>query len=162
MKKIFYKLIVKFQNFQYVIILLLALAIIYSGIPGLSTGLAVGAGLAGCDPILIGASISLGGGIASTLSQYTGQLISTKKEPSKLAIFLKNQVEKNPNLVVPVLIIASVTAIPETYLLGTIGKDISKIKILVINLITRFLNFWLISWLGRDYLANILKKILKK
>ena len=157
-KKFFYEklteLFIKFKRIKYVLILLIAMIIIYSGIPIIPTLLAGAAGASGCDPILIGFSISAGGGIGSLFSQYTGQVLTTKKSPSKLTVFLKQQAEKKNWLVIPVLAIASITAIPETYLLGTIGKDVSKILMLGINLIIRFFYFWTISRFGKNFKKN--------
>lgn len=162
MKKIFRDLLFKFEKFKYVIILLLALSIIYLGIPGASSGLALGAGLAGCDPVLIGASISIGGGIGSTLSQYTGQAIFNDRKPSKIIIKLEKIGKEKEYLVIPILIFASISLVPETYLFATVGKDIPKIKMLIINLISRFFNFWLTSWLGKNYLKKIFQSLIKK
>lgn len=162
MKKVFRNLLTKFQKFKYVIILLLALIIIYGGIPGASSGLALGAGLASCDPILIGASISIGGGIGSTLSQYTGQAIFHDKQASGFVMKLEKIAEEREYLVIPILILASISLIPETYLFATVGKDIPKVKMLIINLISRFFNFWLTSWLGKSYLKKLLKLLFQK
>jgi|GEM_PF-3343590 hypothetical protein len=158
-KQFFYKrlteLFIKFKRIKYVLILLLAMIIIYSGIPVGPTILAGAAVASSCDPFLIGFSISIGGGIGSLFSQYTGQIISEKETLPKIkllrrtTLFLEKQAQKRNWLVIPILTIASITLIPETYLLGTIGKDISKILMLGINLTTRFFYFWLFSKLGK-------------
>lgn len=165
MKKIFHFLITKFEKIKYLVILILTFVIIYGGIPGASSTLAIGAGLANCNPVLIGASISAGGAIASCLSQYTGQaILNNQNNPktSKLVTGLEKIVQKNENLVIPILALSSISLIPETYLFASIGKDIPKIKMLIINLISRFLNFWLMSWLGKNYLKTFLKLLIQK
>jgi len=159
MKKVFHFFITKFKRIKYLVILLLALAVIYLGFPGASTALALVAGSIECNPMLVGLSISIGGGIASTLSQYTGQLFFDESKLLKIEIALKDFTEQNEKYVIPVLMLSSVSFIPETYLFSTIGKDVPKLKMFLINLVTRFFNFWLISWLGKNYLVILFKKI---
>jgi len=162
MKRFFHFLIIKFEKLKYLVIVVLAFLVIYGGIPGASTALALGGGLAQCHPALVGLSISLGGGFGSTLSQYAGQAIFDENELSKIEIALKDFTEKNEEYIIPVLMLASISFVPETYLFATIGKDVPKVKMFLINLITRFFNFWLTSWLGKNFLAILFKKLKEK
>jgi membrane protein YqaA with SNARE-associated domain len=155
-------LITKSGRWKYLVISLLTLIGIYGGIPGASTILALGSGIAECNPALIGLSISVGGGIGSAMSQKTGQVIFDKSKLSNLEIALADFAEENKTYIIPILILASVSFIPETFLYATIGKDIPKLKMFLTNLIARFLNFWLMSSLFKKYLKPKIIAIFKK
>ncbi len=165
MKKII-KNLLKIKVVKYPLICLLSFLIVYMGIPGLSSALALSASVSG-NPALIAIAMASGGTLASTTSQATGKLLldNSVNDTQALGQYFTNLAQKHKKLVWPILITASVTAIPETYLYSTIGRHLSIIKITIINLIVRFLDFWLLTWLGKNYLKKIislLKNIFNK
>lgn len=136
----------------------------YFSIPMVMTSISAGFGTQEqYSPILIGLIISIGAGIGSSIAQKTGQLIFRTKEGekcSKLKGFTIRMIEKYKKHSIILIVVCSLTFLPESWLFFTVAKDYSKVKMFFILLWIRWINFSLIAFLGENFLQKIVQAII--
>lgn len=136
----------------------------YFSLPMVLTSISAGFGTQEqYSPILIGLIISIGAGIGSTVAQKTGQLIFQEKEGekcSKLKSFTIRMIEKYKKHSIFLIIVCSLTFLPESWIFFTIAKDYSKVKMFFILLWIRWINFSLVAFLGENFLQKIMQAII--
>lgn len=151
--------------FIYLTITLITSVVVFFGIPTISTSIAIIAGYYAKVPILIGLSISIGNGIGSVLAQKAGQKFfeRTKAKESKLKIWIERLAEKYQKRLFPFIIFISVIGIPTSWLLCSVAKDYSKRKIFIIQVITRWIYFFAITYCveNRIQIFNAIQNFIK-